>query len=171
MRSTDGPSPGSIEPRIHPLVDALNATGLVETSTSCEGHYPRRRPGDPTDREQAHVGFVRREGVPEKRLARFLESIVPDPRLGGAGGTALTIAKHHVPPLDGGGPEVFFEIIVRPLDPRASSEAKRGATDRMLALVTHGVERAAFRVLFATQDQKEGTRALLEKRAPTWRGR
>lgn len=121
-----------IEPRIRPLVDALNATGLVETFTSCEGHYD----GAGGCREQAHVGFVLREGVAEEDLVRFLESIVPDPRLCGAAEAELTIAKHHVPPIEGARPEVFFEVVVRPLDARAPSASKRSETDRMLALVT-----------------------------------
>ena len=33
------------------------------------------------------------------------------------------------------------------------------------------LERRTFEALFATEDQKEGMRAFLEKRKPVWRGR
>lgn len=143
-RRVNPPLLASIEPRIRPLVDALNATGLVETFTSCEGHYGhRRRLGDFTNRAQASVGFVLREGVGDEELARLFGGLFPERPLPGADGTELTLAKHHVPGLDGAGkPEVFFELSVRPLDPRASSLAKRTATDHMLAVITRGVERA-----------------------------
>ena len=46
-----------IEPNIKPLVDALNATGLVRTFSSCEGHY---HPDDQklVDRNHAYVRFL-----------------------------------------------------------------------------------------------------------------
>lgn len=52
----------AIEPRIRPLVDALNATGLVETFSSCEGHFS---PDDQkmADRNLAYVRFLPAAGV------------------------------------------------------------------------------------------------------------
>lgn len=51
-----------IEPRIRPLVDALNATGLVRTFSSCEGHF---EPHEQTlvNRNHAEVRFVPAGGV------------------------------------------------------------------------------------------------------------
>lgn len=51
-----------IEPHIKPLVDALNATGLVETFSSCEGHYS---PDEQilVDRNHAYVRFLPAAGV------------------------------------------------------------------------------------------------------------
>lgn len=51
-----------IEPGIRPLVDALNATGIISTFSSCEGHF------DPTeqtmvDRNLAYVRFVPTQGT------------------------------------------------------------------------------------------------------------
>lgn len=130
----------TIEPRIRPLVDALNATGLVQTFTSCEGHYGDGRPASSTKREQANVGFFLREGVPERELARLFGTVFAEHQLRGARGAELTIARHHLPPLDGAGaPEAFFDITVRPADPGASRAAKREATDRCLAVVTRAV--------------------------------
>ncbi|MBN8822510.1 MULTISPECIES: hypothetical protein [unclassified Spirosoma] len=46
-----------IEPKIRPLVDALNRTGIVRTFSSCEGHFA---PDQQTivDRNHAYVRFV-----------------------------------------------------------------------------------------------------------------
>lgn len=56
-----------IESRIKPLVDALNATGLVRTFSSCEGHYG---PDEQTlvDRNHAYVRFVPASRVPARRV-------------------------------------------------------------------------------------------------------
>jgi enoyl-CoA hydratase/carnithine racemase len=53
---------------------------------------------------------------------------------------------------------------------RAAKIALAAATDRPL-MAGLDVEREAFRELFATQDQKEGMRAFLEKRDPRFGGR
>ncbi len=47
-----------IEPRIRPLVSALNATGLVTTFSSCEGHFGRVDKESLNVRENANVRFV-----------------------------------------------------------------------------------------------------------------
>lgn len=65
----------AIEPRIRPLVDAMNATGLVETFSSCEGHFS---PDEQkmADRNLAYVRFLPAAGVlaevVENRLALWL---------------------------------------------------------------------------------------------------
>ena len=60
---------------------------------------------------------------------------------------------------------------------RRASLAVRAAKRSVLAAADLGLtdglraERAAFFDLFATQDQREGMRAFMEKRQPTWTGR
>jgi len=44
----------------------------------------------------------------------------------------------------------------------------RGVDEPLAAALV--VERERFAGLFATQDQKEGMRAFIEKRPPTWKG-
>lgn len=57
-----------------------------------------------------------------------------------------------------------------PLAVRMGKEAVKAVFDEYLA---HGLqtERRNFYLLFATEDQKEGMRAFLEKRKPSWTGR
>ncbi len=61
-----------IEPGILPLVEALNATGLVRTFSSCEGHFG---PSEQTlrsvatvDRNHAYVRFVLAEGITSEQV-------------------------------------------------------------------------------------------------------
>ena len=60
-----------IEPGIWPLVDALNAMGLVRTFSSCEGHF---NPDQQTlvDRNLAYVRFVPTEGTPVEQVETAL---------------------------------------------------------------------------------------------------
>lgn len=60
-----------IEPHIKPLVDALNATGLVRTFSSCEGHYG---PDEQklVDRNHAYVRFLPVAGVSYERVEEAL---------------------------------------------------------------------------------------------------
>lgn len=64
-----------IEPGIQPLVDALNATGLVRTFSSCEGHF-EPHPSTLVNRNLAYVRFVPAGGVSvgevETALGRWL---------------------------------------------------------------------------------------------------
>lgn len=61
----------SIEPAILPLVNALNATGLVRTFSSCEGHF---QPEEQTlvDRNHAYVRFVPAEGITPEQVETAL---------------------------------------------------------------------------------------------------
>lgn len=60
-----------IEPGILPLVDGLNATGLVRTFSSCEGHFA---PHEQTivDRNHAEVRFVPAEGISTEQVETAL---------------------------------------------------------------------------------------------------
>ncbi|MCY7359208.1 MAG: hypothetical protein LH609_17485 [Rudanella sp.] len=51
-----------VEPGILPLVEALNATGLVRTFSSCEGHFGLHEQ-TLVDRSYAYVRFVPAEGI------------------------------------------------------------------------------------------------------------
>lgn len=60
-----------IEPGIRPLVDALNATGLVQTFSSCEGHYMAQEQ-TVVDRNMAYVRFVPAGGVSTEQVEAAL---------------------------------------------------------------------------------------------------
>ena len=66
----------TIEPGIRPLVDALNATGLVQTFSSCEGHYTDNRNDGPeqtlVDRNLAYVRFVPAGGISVEQVEAAL---------------------------------------------------------------------------------------------------
>ena len=57
-----------------------------------------------------------------------------------------------------------------PLAVRAAKRSVLAAADLPLTAGLRA-ERAAFFDLFATEDQREGMRAFMEKRPPTWTGR
>ena len=57
-----------------------------------------------------------------------------------------------------------------PIAVRMAKEAVNAAFETTLAEGIH-LERRLFNLLFATEDQKEGMAAFVEKRSPTWRGR
>ncbi len=141
LAGSDRPRPSSIEPRIRPLVDALNETGLVYTFTSCEGHYGRPGPpGDPPGRERANVGFFLLPGVPEQDLVRFFGKVLAGCRLHASREVIFEVAKRYAAALDGSdAPEVFFDFTIRPVDAGASPFAKRNATDRALAAIARSV--------------------------------
>jgi hypothetical protein len=67
----------SIEPAILPLVKALNATGLVRTFSSCEGHFI---PEEQTlvDRNHAYVRFVPAEGITPEQVETALGNWLMD---------------------------------------------------------------------------------------------
>ena len=60
-----------IEPGIRPLVDALNATGIVRTFSSCEGHFDPDRQ-TLVDRNVAYVRFVPAEDIPVEQVETAL---------------------------------------------------------------------------------------------------
>jgi hypothetical protein len=144
LARSNRPLLNSIEPRIRALVDALNGTGLVQTFTSCEGHYGYRGPpGDFTIREQASVGFFLGRGVSEQEVVRFFGKVLAGYHFHAVRGAVFEVAKRYVAPLDGtDAPEVYFDFTIRPFDPHASNVAKRISTDRALAAIVRSVKRA-----------------------------
>jgi hypothetical protein len=118
-----------IEPRILPLVEALNATGLVQTFSSCEGHF---EPHEQTlrDRNHAEVRFVPAPNVPEavveaalgRWLARFKarHGIMP----------VTAVGYKLFTPLDADIVETTFVLELRPFNRFDPPEVKRSDVDR-----------------------------------------
>ena len=63
--------------------------------------------------------------------------------------------------------------VIASMPPLAVRAAKRSVLTAMEQPLAEGLqrERAAFFALFATQDQREGMRAFIQKRPPVWTGR
>lgn len=127
-----------IEPRILPLVIAINQTGLFTTFSSCEGHFePNQQTID--DRNRADVRFERRKGVGEKRANDFLYFLVNEYPLGliRAG---LSVYKIYAPyhPLNTA--NYVYVIKIEPYDRFDTPERKRAETDEgidMLLSIIH----------------------------------
>jgi len=127
-----------IEPRILPLVNAINQTGLFTTFSSCEGHF---RPDEQTidDRNRADVRFERKKGISEKKANAFLYFLVNQYPLGliRAG---LSVYKIYTPfhPLNSA--NYVYVIQIAPYDRFDTPEHKRAETDEgidMLLSIIH----------------------------------
>jgi hypothetical protein len=142
--------PHAIEPKILPLVQALNATGLVKTFASCEGHFGEIDPTEARGPRQAHVMFEPEEGVTEDELvglfrpilAAYAESQFPLE-------ATLSIHKAFTPSFEEAEGsedllpciEIFYWIIVTPCDDDASPAQAREAADGLLALIVATLRR------------------------------
>lgn len=127
-----------IEPRILPLVNAINQTGLFTIFSSCEGHF---RPGEQTldDRNRADVRFERKKGVSEKSANAFLYFLVNQYPLGliRAG---LSVYKLYTPfhPLNTA--DYVYVIQIAPFDRFDTPQHMRAETDEgidmLLSIIT-----------------------------------
>ncbi|MCX6215943.1 hypothetical protein [Spirosoma sp.] len=123
-----------IEPRIRPLVDALNKTGLVRTFSSCEGHFS---PGEQTlvDRNHAEVRFVPADGVAEQDIESLLASLLT--RFKARHGllpVKVTAYKLYTP-IDANEVEETFVIELKPFNRFDSPDRKRDDVDRAIEQV------------------------------------
>jgi hypothetical protein len=127
-----------IEPRILPLVTAINQTGLFTTFSSCEGHFePNQQTID--DRNQADVRFERKKGVSEKRADDFLYFLVNEYPLGVIR-AGLLVCKIYAPfhPLNTA--NYVYVIQIEPYDRIDTPKRKRAETDEgidMLLSIIH----------------------------------
>ncbi len=122
-----------IEPRIRPLVDALNQTGLVETFSSCEGHYA---PAEQTlsDRNHAEVRLVPAPGVSVGQVETLLASVLTQFKARhGLIPVHLTGYKLYTPVDDR--IEETFVLNLRPFNRFDPPDRKRSDTDRAIGQV------------------------------------
>ena len=121
----------AIEPKIHPLVEALNQTGLVCTFSSCEGHF---LPKEQTlvDRNRAEVRFVPAEGIANERVEQFLSFLLT--RFKNRHGVLPIhlVGYKLYTPLDGEPVEESFVLELRPFNRFDSPERKRADVDRAI---------------------------------------
>ena len=87
-----------IEPRIRPLVDALNETCLLETFSSCQGHFGEENStGDLNDRSEAEVRAYVRDGVLEADVEDLILYVLSDHMDGRLKWEALlTVCKQYI---------------------------------------------------------------------------
>ncbi|WP_354004232.1 hypothetical protein [Spirosoma liriopis] len=124
-----------IEPQIRPLVDALNATGLVRTFSSCEGHYSAEEQ-TLVDRNRADVRFVPAEGVTEKEIQGLLTYLLT--RFKGQHGVLpVQVVGYKVyTPIDDEAVDETFVLELRPFNRFEPPDRKRADTDRAIEKLT-----------------------------------
>ena len=123
-----------IEPRIRPLVDALKATGLVQTFSSCEGHFS---PDEQTlvDRNHAEVRFVPAEGVTNEAVEKLLTYLLTRFKAH-HGLLPVTVTAHKLyTPIDEEAMEETFVLQLRPFNRFDPPNRKRDDTDWVIRQV------------------------------------
>ncbi|GAB3545338.1 hypothetical protein [Spirosoma fluminis] len=123
-----------IEPHIHPLVDALNATGLVQTFSSCEGHF---RPDEQTlvDRNRAEVRFLPAPNVSNEAVERLLSYVLTRFKYR-HGLLPIQVSAHKLyTPIDRERIDETFVLELRPFNRFDPPDRKRSDTDRAIEQV------------------------------------
>lgn len=134
-----------IEPKIRPLVDAMNATGLVRTFSSCEGHY---MPEQQTlvDRNHAEVRFVPAEGVTMNKVEKWLRFLLTRfKNLHGLIPINLHGYKLYTP-IGNEAVDETFVLELRPFNRFDPPDRKRADTDRAIEQVEKLVYGLSFTV-------------------------
>ncbi|CCH51951.1 hypothetical protein BN8_00910 [Fibrisoma limi BUZ 3] len=120
-----------LEPRIRPLVEALNQTGLLRTFSSCEGHY---EPHEQTlvDRNFAFVKFVPADGITEQAVESFLGVLLARFKARHGLMPIHLIGYKLFTPLDEEAVERSFVLELRPFNRFDPPATKRSDTDRAI---------------------------------------
>lgn len=122
-----------LEPHIRPLVEALNATGLLQTFSSCEGHYGPAEQTFP-DRNRAYVKFIPAPGVTEGMVELWLGALLIQFKIRhGYLPIHLTGYKEFTPADDQ--IETSFTLALTPFNRFDPPETKRADTDRAIGQV------------------------------------
>ncbi|GAB3699940.1 hypothetical protein GCM10027592_26480 [Spirosoma flavus] len=123
-----------LEPKIRPLVDALNQTGLIRTFSSCEGHFA---PDEQTlvDRNHAEVRFVPATDTLATDVEKFLASVLL--RFKTQHGLIPVKLQGYklLTPIDEKTVEETFVLELRPFNRFDSPDRKRSDVDRAIEQV------------------------------------
>jgi len=124
-------TPDDLEPRIRPLVDALNRTGVVRTFSSCEGHY---EPQEQTlvDRTFGFVKFVPVDGGTEQSVESFLGALLARFKARHGLMPIHLLGYKLFTPLDEEAVETSFVLELRPFNRFDPPAVKRSDTDRAI---------------------------------------
>lgn len=127
-------SDSSPEPKIRPLVEALNQTGLVQTFSSCEGHYePEEQRFQ--DRNLAYVKFVPATGASANEpVERWLGALLVQFKVWHGYMPMHLIGYKSFTPTDDV-IEVSFTLELKPFNRFDSPAVKRADTDRAIEQV------------------------------------
>jgi hypothetical protein len=121
-----------IEPRIRPLTDALNETGLLRTFSSCEGHFEQNEQGL-TDRNHAYVQFVPTDGGNEAVEAWLGSVLIRFKEKHGLLPVTMVSYKRYTPVEDA--IEETFVLELRPFNRFDPPAQKRADIDRAIEQV------------------------------------
>lgn len=135
------PSANDIELRILPLVNALNQTGLVQTFSSCEGHF---EPHEQTlrDRNHAEVRFVPAPNVPAHAVEAVLGQWLAHAK-DRHGLMPVTVVGYKLyTPLDADTVEATFVLELRPFNRFDPPATKRADIDRAVEQVALLIQRS-----------------------------
>ena len=141
-----------IEPRILPLVTAINQTGLFTTFSSCEGHFePNQQTID--DRNRADVRFDRRKRVSEQKADEFLHFLVNEYPLGliRAG---LSVYKIYAPFHLRNTADYVYVVQIEPYDRFDTPERKRAETDEGIDMLLSIIDK------YQKMRKKKGSRQI-----------
>ena len=127
-----------LEPGIRPLVDALNATGLVLPFASCEGHF---EPHQQTlvDRNLAYVRFVPNQGVSVEQVETALGQWLATYKKKHGLLPVRVIGYKLFTPIDDD-IDVTFVIELHPFNRFDSPDRKRADTDRAVAQLVRSLD-------------------------------
>jgi len=129
-----------IEPKILPLVDAINELSIVRTFSSCEAHYDEQDQ-EFMDRNKADVRFDPLPGVALEEIEVFITYLMTEfNNLHGFTPMTLTGYKLFMP-NDDYQPEFTFVIELEPFDRFDTAKNKRKGTDKAIAQATEIVKK------------------------------
>lgn len=126
----------AIELNIRPLVDALNAIGLVRTFSSCEGHFSADEQ-TLVDRNHAYVRFVPAEGAPAEAVELFLAYLLTHFKARHGLIPINLMAYQLYTPIDDEAVDQTFVLELRPFNRFDPPDRKRADTDRAIEQVSH----------------------------------
>jgi hypothetical protein len=118
-----------IEPGILPLVEALSATGLVCTFSSCEGHFEAHEQ-TLRDRNHAEVRFLPAPNVPEQPVEAALSQWLARFKARHGLMPVTAVGYKLFTPLDAVTVEITFVLELRPFNRFDPPVTKRSDVDR-----------------------------------------
>lgn len=130
-----------MDPRILPLVEALNSTGLVQTFSSCEGHFEPHEQ-HLRDRRHAEVRFLPAPNVPTEAIETALgQWLVQFKTRHGLLPVTLVGYKLYTPHTDGE-VEHTFVLELRPFNRFDPPATQRADIDRAVAQAALLIQRS-----------------------------